>query len=278
MRMVVVLPAPFAPRKPKIAPAGMESESASTARERPYVFSSPCSSIMGAVIGIAHPEQRRRPLQTRLTAPASATTFASRLRRRPVNSSRCLVSFSPSFPSSSPSRRLSSPPIPLPKWPGFPSSPRWIWPRCRKRCAPRAGPPAAWPGISRCRALRRARHAGEGAGHPAKLGSHAPQRAPHRRSHRALRESRTGRVQQIFFRRRRRVRLAKATEKLSPDLQISRDEAKKYGPAKRRLSKSSGRRCSPPARPALPRAARHTSPRTTSPGRRSNPARSWRHC
>ena len=35
IRMVVVLPAPFAPRNPKISPAGTENESASTALVRP---------------------------------------------------------------------------------------------------------------------------------------------------------------------------------------------------------------------------------------------------
>ena len=47
--MVVVLPAPLGPKKPKIAPAGTEKEMPSTARKSPKLFVSPSTSMMGVI-------------------------------------------------------------------------------------------------------------------------------------------------------------------------------------------------------------------------------------
>src|SRR5688572_6881942 len=48
--MVVVLPAPFAPRKPKIVPRSMERERSSTAQRSPYIFRRRSRKITGSVM------------------------------------------------------------------------------------------------------------------------------------------------------------------------------------------------------------------------------------
>src|SRR5580698_2334413 len=72
MRMVVVLPAPFGPRKAKISPDATSKEMSSTALKSPKVRDRFCTLIMntpasmrdpGAEYGqeLAHPRRMRRP-------------------------------------------------------------------------------------------------------------------------------------------------------------------------------------------------------------------------
>jgi hypothetical protein len=50
--MVVVLPAPFGPRYPKVSPSGTEKETLSRAWIWPYLFERLCTSMAGTGIGI----------------------------------------------------------------------------------------------------------------------------------------------------------------------------------------------------------------------------------
>src|ERR1700728_3347224 len=51
-RIVVVLPAPFGPRKPVTLPASMPNVRSSTAVFSPYRFVRPCTSIMNMVLSL----------------------------------------------------------------------------------------------------------------------------------------------------------------------------------------------------------------------------------
>ena len=61
MRIVVVLPAPFGPRKPRISPFSTLNEMASTAVVRPYLFVRLSTSIMRLLLPCLIPWTRRLP-------------------------------------------------------------------------------------------------------------------------------------------------------------------------------------------------------------------------
>src|SRR5215211_7299405 len=83
MRIVVVLPAPFGPRKPVTMPGSMVQVSSSTARVRPNTFLSPANSIIVVILSAdrgsdqlgdrAHPRSvgmgGKRPTGDRQTVP-----------------------------------------------------------------------------------------------------------------------------------------------------------------------------------------------------------------
>src|SRR3989304_6302774 len=66
MRMVVVLPAPFGPRKPRISPFSTRNEIPSTAVARPYLLVRPSTSIMRSYLPCLVPWTRGLPRRSGL--------------------------------------------------------------------------------------------------------------------------------------------------------------------------------------------------------------------
>src|SRR5262245_7152693 len=72
MRMVVVFPAPFGPRKPRISPFSTRKETPSTAVARPYLLVRLSTSIIFCLCGSAPPKgPRRDPPGEGLVEPAA---------------------------------------------------------------------------------------------------------------------------------------------------------------------------------------------------------------
>src|SRR5690348_3484384 len=61
-RIVVLLPAPFGPRKPKTSPSSTENETSLMARLAPYVLVSEDVSMILVMIPISRSDCRRHPL------------------------------------------------------------------------------------------------------------------------------------------------------------------------------------------------------------------------
>src|SRR6185503_11677006 len=79
MRIVVVLPAPFGPRNPRISPLLTEKLIPSTAARLPYTFFNPATSIMRPRSGPNTITESRRDSH-KLSADVSARRFRGDLR------------------------------------------------------------------------------------------------------------------------------------------------------------------------------------------------------
>src|SRR5258708_19963021 len=80
--MLVVLPAPFGPRKPVIFPGSTLNDRSSTASVSPYRLVRPLASIMSSSLPAGHDRVPGRPHQSR-RAPASLASATVLILMRP---------------------------------------------------------------------------------------------------------------------------------------------------------------------------------------------------